>query len=176
MKNWYLLAWDRTYGVGVCVYGNILCATSCVCSHPNPKADLQLDVKYLLILQGNSGLKRQSWDLKSVWQKPTFPLLRCDHGRWYVRFSGPPHWEQNQNNTYDLIFMWITKRSQMWPLGVKILLFTRWDGWMASPTQWTWVWVNSGSWWWTGKPGMLQSMGSKRAGHNWVTELNWKIN
>ena len=34
-----------------------------------------------------------------------------------------------------------------------------WDGWMASPTQWTWVWVNSGSWWWTGKPGMLQSMG-----------------
>ena len=48
-----------------------------------------------------------------------------------------------------------------------------WDGWMASPTQWTWVWVNSGSWWWTGKPGVLQSMGSQRVGHNWVTELNW---
>ena len=46
-----------------------------------------------------------------------------------------------------------------------------WDGWMASPTQWTWVWVNSGSWWWTGKPGMLQSMGSQRGGHDWVTEL-----
>ena len=48
-----------------------------------------------------------------------------------------------------------------------------WDGWFASPTQWTWVWVNSGSWWWTGKPGMLQFMGSQRVGHDWATELNW---
>ena len=48
-----------------------------------------------------------------------------------------------------------------------------WDGWMASLTQWTWVWVNSGSWWWTGKPGVLQSMGSQRVGHDWATELKW---
>ena len=48
-----------------------------------------------------------------------------------------------------------------------------WDGWMASPTRWTWVWVSSRSWWWTGKPGLLQSMGSQRVGHDWVTELNW---
>ena len=48
-----------------------------------------------------------------------------------------------------------------------------WDGWMASPTQWTWFWVNSKSWWWTGRPGMLQSMGSQRVGHDWVTEMNW---
>ena len=48
-----------------------------------------------------------------------------------------------------------------------------WDGWMASPTQWTWVWVNSGSWWWTGRPGVLRFMGSQRVGHDWVTELNW---
>ena len=47
------------------------------------------------------------------------------------------------------------------------------DGWMASPTRWTWVWVNSGSWWWTGKPDMLQSIGLQRIGHDWVTELNW---
>ena len=47
----------------------------------------------------------------------------------------------------------------------------RW--WMASPTQWTWVWVNSGRWRWTGKPGMLQSIGLQRVRHNWVTELNW---
>ena len=47
-------------------------------------------------------------------------------------------------------------------------------GWMASPTQWTWVWVNSGSWWWTGRPGgMLQFIGSQRVGHDWATELNW---
>ena len=48
-----------------------------------------------------------------------------------------------------------------------------WDGWMASLIQWTWVWMNSGSWWWTRRPGMLQFMGSQRVGHNWVTELNW---
>ena len=48
-----------------------------------------------------------------------------------------------------------------------------WDGWMASPTWWTWVWVSSGSWWWTGKPGVLQSMGSQRVGLDWATELNW---
>ena len=50
-----------------------------------------------------------------------------------------------------------------------------WDGWIASLTQWTWVWVNSRSWWWTVKPGMLQSMGSQRVGHDWVTDLNWHI-
>ena len=48
-----------------------------------------------------------------------------------------------------------------------------WDGWMASPTQWTWVWVNSRSWWWTGRPGMLQSVGLQRVRHDWGTELNW---
>ena len=48
-----------------------------------------------------------------------------------------------------------------------------WDDWIASLTQWTWVWASSGSWWWTGKPGMLQFMGSQRVGHDWVTELNW---
>ena len=48
-----------------------------------------------------------------------------------------------------------------------------WDGWMASPTQWTWVWVNSRSWWWTGRPGTAQSMRLQRVGHDWATELNW---
>ena len=48
-----------------------------------------------------------------------------------------------------------------------------WDGWMASLTQWTWVSANSGGWWWTGRPGVLQSMGSQRVRCNSVTELNW---
>ena len=48
-----------------------------------------------------------------------------------------------------------------------------WDGWMVSLTQWTWVWVDSGSWWWTGRPGMLWFMGSQRVRHGWATELNW---
>ena len=50
-----------------------------------------------------------------------------------------------------------------------------WDGWMASPTQWTWVWEDSGSWWWTGRPGVLRFMGLPRVGHDWVTELNWTV-
>ena len=49
-----------------------------------------------------------------------------------------------------------------------------WDGWMASSTWWKCVWARSRSWWWTGNPGMLQSMGLQRAGHDWATELNWK--
>ena len=48
-----------------------------------------------------------------------------------------------------------------------------WDGWMASLTRWTCVWVSSWSWWWTGKPDILQSMRSQRVKHNWGTELNW---
>jgi len=48
-----------------------------------------------------------------------------------------------------------------------------WDGWMSSPIRWTWVWVNSRSWWWTGKSGVLPSMGLQRVRHDWVTELNW---
>ena len=50
-----------------------------------------------------------------------------------------------------------------------------WDGWMASLTRWTWVSVNSRSWWWTGRPGVLQFMGLQRVGHDWATELNWLI-
>ena len=49
-----------------------------------------------------------------------------------------------------------------------------WDRWMASLTWWTWVWASSRSWWWTVKPGVLQSTGSQRVGHDWATELNWR--
>ena len=50
-----------------------------------------------------------------------------------------------------------------------------WDGWMASLARWTWVWASSESWWWTGKPGMPQSMGLQRVRHDWVTELIKKM-
>ena len=46
-------------------------------------------------------------------------------------------------------------------------------GYLGTPTRWTWAWVNSGSWWWTGRPGVLRFMGSQRVGHDWATELNW---
>ena len=51
-----------------------------------------------------------------------------------------------------------------------------WDGWMASLSRWTWVWESSGSWWWTGKPGVLQSMGLQRVRHDCVTELTNLLN
>ena len=51
-----------------------------------------------------------------------------------------------------------------------------WDGWVASPTRWTWVWASSGSWWWTGRPGVLRLMGSPRVGHDWATDLSWTRN
>ena len=50
-----------------------------------------------------------------------------------------------------------------------------WDVWIASTTQWTWVWASSGSWWWTVRPGVLQSMGSQRVRHDWAAELNWRL-
>ena len=50
-----------------------------------------------------------------------------------------------------------------------------WDDWMTSQAQWTWVWLNSNSWWWIGRPGMLQSMESQRVRHDWVTKLNWTL-
>ena len=69
----------------------------------------------------------------------------------------------------------------LWPPHVKSWLIGKGgkgddrgrDGWMASPTRWTWVWVNSWSWWWTERPGVLQFMGSQRVEDNWATELNW---
>ena len=48
-----------------------------------------------------------------------------------------------------------------------------WYDWMASPTRWTWIWASFGSWWWTGNPGVLQSMESQRVRYDWATELNW---
>ena len=48
-----------------------------------------------------------------------------------------------------------------------------WDGWMASQTRWMWVWVNSGSWWWTGKPGVLRFTESQRVRQDWASKLNW---
>ena len=74
--------------------------------------------------------------------------------------------------------------AKSWPTGKRLCCWERlraegegddrgWDGWMASQARWTWVWVNSGSWWWSGRPGMLRFMGSQRVGHNWATELNW---
>ena len=95
---------------------------------------------------------------------------RCDtYLQWIWAVDGPndfhTDWNKSEKNKYHI-----------WPHICGGEGDNRgWDGWMASSIQWTWVWVGSRSWWWTGRPGMLQSMGSQGFGHDWVTELNWCI-
>ena len=87
------------------------------------------------------------------------------------------------NSVYYYVFeikpLWITSFANIFSksVGFLLVLFVvvddrGWDGWMALPTRWTWVCAGFGSWWWTGRPSVLQSMGSQRVGHNWATELN----
>ena len=80
-------------------------------------------------------------------------------------------WKQDWAKKDNLIFQrpWCWERLKAGGEGDE----RGWDGWMASPTQWAWVSANSGSRWWTGRPGTLQSMGSQSVGHDWVTELTW---
>ena len=97
-------------------------------------------------------------------------LVSCISGRhfnlWATRevqswYKEPTHWKRP----------WCWERLRAGGEGGD----REWDGWMASLTQWTWIWASSGSSWWTGKPGVLQSMGLQRVGHDWATELNKQI-
>ena len=93
---------------------------------------------------------------------------------WWSNFLKDPSWNSNTLATWceELTHL---KRPWCWErLGAGGEGNDRgWDSWMASSTRWTWVWVNSGSWWWTGRPGILRFMGSQRVRHDRATELNW---
>ena len=110
----------------------------------------------------NSGVHPNPCPL-SQWCHPTISSS-------FVPFSSCP-----QSFPASGFFQWVNSSHQV----VKVLRAGGegddrwWDGWMASLTQWTWVWVDSRNWWWIGRPGILWFMGSQRAGHNWETELNW---
>ena len=121
----------------------------------------------------NCGVEEDSWESLGLQGDPTSPSLRrsvLSVHWWDWCWS----WNSNTLDTWcEELTHW--KRPRWWERlraggegGDR-----GWDGWMASPTQWTWVWVDSGSWWWTGRPGMLQFMGSQRVRHDWATELNW---
>ena len=99
---------------------------------------------------------------KGVTGKLTLPYVKqiangnllCDSGNWSLTiWRGGMGWEMGGSFKREGIYVW--------------------DGWMASLTRWMWVWVNSGSWWWTGRPGVLRFIGSRRVGHDWATNLNW---
>ena len=121
----------------------------------------------------NCGIGEDSWELLGLQGDPTSPSLKKSilniHWKDWCW-----SWNSNTLATWckELTYLkrpWCSERLKAGGEGDDRI----WDGWMASWTQWTWVWVNSGSSWWTGGPGMLQSMGSPRVGHDWATELNW---
>ena len=119
----------------------------------------------------NCGVGADFWEFPGLQGDPTSPFLKEISPRWYWKDWC---WSWNSNTlatSYEelthLKRPWCWERLKAGGDGDD----KGWDGWMASLTQWTWVWVDSGSWWWTGRPGVLWFMGSKRVGHDWVIEL-----
>ena len=121
----------------------------------------------------NCGVGEDSWESLGLQGDPTSPFWRRSALEFFWK-----EWCWSWNfNTLATSCKELTHWKRLWcweGLGTGREGDDRgWDGWIASPTWWTWVWVNSGSWWWTGRPGVLQFMGLQRVGHNWATELNW---
>ena len=121
----------------------------------------------------NCGVVEDSWESLGQRADPTSPFWRRSTLGFLWREWC---WSWNSSTlatSWDELTHW--KRLWCWEgLGAGGEGDDRgWVGWMASRTRWTWVWVNSGRWWWTGRPGVLRFMGSQRVGHDWATELNW---
>ena len=131
----------------------------------------RLSTKELMLL--NCGVGEDSWESLGLQGDPTSPFWRRSalgflwkEWCWSWNFS-------TLATSCEELTHW--KRFWYWEgLGAGREGDDRgWNGWMASRTRWTPVWVNSGTWWWTGRPGMLRFMGSQRVRHDWVTEMNW---
>ena len=121
----------------------------------------------------NCGIGEDSWESLGLQQDPTSPFWRRSSlgvlwKEWCLSWSS-----STLATLWEELTHW--RRLSCWErLGARGEGDDRgWDGWLASRTRWTWVWVNSGRWWWTGRPGVLRFMGSQRVGHDWATELNW---
>ena len=130
----------------------------------------RLSAEELMLL--NCGVGVDSWESLGLQGDPTSPFWRRSAlGVLWKEWC----WSWNSSTlatSFEELTHW--KRLMLGGLGAGGEGDDRgWDGWMASLTRWTWVRVNSGSWWWTGRPGMLQFMGLRRVGHDWATELNW---
>ena len=121
----------------------------------------------------NCGVREDSWESLGLQGDPTSPFWRRSAlGFLWKEWC----WSWNSSTlatSCEELTHW--KRLWCWEgLGAGGEGDNRgWDGWMASWTQWTWVWVNSRSWWWMARPGVLQSVGSQRVGYDWATKLNW---
>ena len=131
----------------------------------------KLSAKELMLL--NSDVGEDSWESLGMQRDPTSPFGR----RSALDFLWKEWCSSWNSNTLATSCEQLTHWKRLWCWeGLRAGGEgddRGWDGWMASLTQWTWVWMNSGSWWWTGRPGVLQFMGSQRVGHDWATKLNW---
>ena len=113
-------------------------------------------------------MKKESWkDLFYSFWISVFPVVTYGCESWTIK---------GEHQRTDAFELWWWKRLFWFTLTAKVGGEgdnRAWDGWMASLTWWTWVWASSRSWWWTGKPAMLQSMGLQTVRHSWANELNW---
>ena len=131
----------------------------------------RLSVEELMLLK--CGVGEDSWEALGLQGDPTSPFWRRSARGFLWRDWC---WSWNSSTlaiSCDELTHW--KRLWCWE-GLRARREgddRGWDGWMASLTRWTWVWMNSRSWWWTGRPGMLWFMVLQRVWHDWVTELNW---
>ena len=116
----------------------------------------------------NYGVGENSWESLGLQGDPTSPF-NGDQSRVFIGRTGVEA---------ETLILW-PPDSKSWLIGKTLMLGKiedrrrddrGWDGWMASLTQWTWVWVDSGNWWWTGRPGVLCFMGSQRVGHDWMID------
>ena len=131
----------------------------------------RLSTEELMLL--NCGVGEDSWESLGLQGDPTSPFWRRYpwdfFGRNNAKAETPELWLYHVKS-------WLIGKDWCWEgLGAGGEGNDRgWDGWMASPTLWTWVWVSSRSWWWTGRPDVLRFMGSQRVRHDWATKLmNW---
>ena len=115
----------------------------------------------------NCSVEEDSWESLGLQGDPTSPLWR--------RSALGVLWKEQSTLATSCEELTHWKRLWCWEgLGAGGEGDDRgWDGWMASLTRWTWIWVNSGNLWWIGRSGVLRFMGSQRVGHDWATELNW---
>ena len=120
----------------------------------------------------NCGVGEESWESLGLQVDPACPSWRSVLGVHWKDSCWS--WNSNTLATWceeltHLKRLWCWERLRAGGEGDN----RRWDGWRASSTKWTWVWVNYRSWWWRGRPGMLLFMGLQRIGHDWATDLNW---
>ena len=122
----------------------------------------------------NWGVREDSWESLGLQGDPTNPFWR----RLALGVHWKDWWWSWNSNTLATWCEELThlKRPWFWErLRAGEGDNRGWDGWNASPTWWAWFWLDSRSWWWTGRPGVLRFMGLQRVGHDWVIELNWTV-